>query len=175
MRFYVYELIDPRTGLVFYVGKGCRDRIDQHEVEARKGRQSRKCAQIRDIEASGFTVGKRRTAHFTCEQAAYDAEAELITFYGLANLTNVIPGGFGKATGHTLYDDRLVVRGYAQILNRTRGKPFKFLVLGIQVNLKPFLDGIDASIAKIVARRGLEWVNNIAGRYSVEFEALAHG
>ena len=38
MSYYVYELIDPRDDRVFYVGKGKKGRIDQHEAEARKRR-----------------------------------------------------------------------------------------------------------------------------------------
>ena len=33
-RFYVYELIDPRDGKVFYIGKGQGRRIYGHEAEA---------------------------------------------------------------------------------------------------------------------------------------------
>ena len=33
MSYYVYELIDPRDDRVFYVGKGKKGRIDQHEAE----------------------------------------------------------------------------------------------------------------------------------------------
>lgn len=31
MEYYVYQLIDPRNDLVFYVGKGCKNRMYEHE------------------------------------------------------------------------------------------------------------------------------------------------
>jgi hypothetical protein len=97
-RFYVYELIDPRDGLAFYVGKGQRDRLLAHEGEARKGVCSEKCLRIRDIWDAGLEVRREVVAHFRDEQAAYDYEAERVEFYGLDALTNIIPGGGSAAT-----------------------------------------------------------------------------
>jgi hypothetical protein len=34
MKYYVYELVDPRTSRVFYVGKGRGKRMHAHEREA---------------------------------------------------------------------------------------------------------------------------------------------
>lgn len=93
LEFYVYALIDPRTGLEFYVGKGKGNRIDHHEREARAGKHSVKCRIIREIEAAGLLVVKRRVAFLTDEQDAYDAETDLIRQIGLKNLSNVLPGG----------------------------------------------------------------------------------
>lgn len=86
--YYVYELIDPRTGAVFYVGKGKGKRIEAHEAEARKGVSSDKCDQIRDIWAGRQKVMKREVARFLDEEAAYDHEADRIAMY--TGLTNVI-------------------------------------------------------------------------------------
>ena len=36
--YYVYELIDPRDGAVFYVGKGQGNRVSQHVRDAISGR-----------------------------------------------------------------------------------------------------------------------------------------
>lgn len=94
-RWYVYELVDPRSDAVFYVGKGTGARIDAHEAEAIKkpGVCSKKLNKIRDISAAGFAVGKRKVAFFWDEQAAYDHETDVIAEYGLHALTNVLPGG----------------------------------------------------------------------------------
>jgi len=94
-RWYVYELIDPRCGCVFYVGKGTGARIDAHEAEAVKkpGVCSKKLNKIRDITGAGLAIAKRKVAFFWDEQAAYDHETDLISEYGLATLTNVLPGG----------------------------------------------------------------------------------
>lgn len=92
-RWYVYELVDPRDQRIFYVGKGKENRIDSHEIEAAKGRISRKCIKIREIQQSGLQIIKRKIALFWDEDAAYECEEELIECYGLENLTNVLPGG----------------------------------------------------------------------------------
>jgi len=92
-KWYVYQLINPRTNLVFYVGKGSKNRIDQHEAEARKGVCSKKCRLIRDIESSGLSINKEKIAYFSDEQLAYDFETDLIDNHGLDNLTNVMLGG----------------------------------------------------------------------------------
>ncbi len=90
-KFYVYELIDPRDDSVFYVGKGCGDRIDQHEKETRNGVSSKKCNKIRRIINSGLAIGKRKVAYFRDEQDAYEFEDRLIREYGKDALTNVLP------------------------------------------------------------------------------------
>ena len=92
-RWYVYELIDGRSGEVFYVGKGCGARMHDHEKDAANGVRSRKAARICEILAAGSQVEKRQIAFFWDEQAAYDHETDHIEFFGLASLTNVLPGG----------------------------------------------------------------------------------
>lgn len=91
--WYVYELVNPITDIVFYVGKGSRDRIDAHEREAANGVCSDKCNHIRSIVDSGFKILKNKCAYFWDEQAAYDHETDRIMMYGLENLTNKIIGG----------------------------------------------------------------------------------
>ena len=34
--FYVYALVDPKTDEIFYVGKGCANRVFNHEKESLK-------------------------------------------------------------------------------------------------------------------------------------------
>ena len=92
-RWYVYELVDPRDGLPFYVGKGCGKRMEEHEADARRGVCSKKCNRIKDIWSDGLTIERRKVANFWDEQAAYDHETDRIDQYGLANLTNILPGG----------------------------------------------------------------------------------
>lgn len=168
--YYVYELIDPRDETVFYVGKGCRGRIDQHEQEARKGRQSRKCDVIRAIEACGLKITKSRVSFHADEQDAYDAEADLIEHYGLVNLTNVIPGGGAGRTGPTVYEDRQSVGGIAGIMNMTGGRPPILSVLGQTLDMAPIFKDYEKIIARIANQRGGEWVNAIAARRNVAFK-----
>lgn len=91
--WYVYELLDSRDNSVFYVGKGRGNRINDHEKEALKGVCSKKCNKINSIIKSGNSIIKNKVASFWCEQAAYDYETDLISFYGLKNLTNIMAGG----------------------------------------------------------------------------------
>jgi len=104
-KFYVYELVDPRNGLPFYVGKGCGRRMYGHELEAARGHRSRKSSRILDICAAGLSVHYRVVNVHLDEEAAYEAEAARIVELGLENLTNVVPGGRG---------------GYCALLNRAR-------------------------------------------------------
>jgi hypothetical protein len=92
-RWYVYELVDGRSGDVFYVGKGTGDRMHAHEKQAPKTPHSKKSARILSIQSSGSSVVKRQVACFWDEQAAYDFETDHIEWFGLQNLTNVLPGG----------------------------------------------------------------------------------
>jgi hypothetical protein len=91
--YYTYELIDPRDNKVFYVGKGKGNRMLAHEKEAKKGVVSPKCNKIREILKARKEVLKRQVAFFNEEQAAYDHETDMISAYGLKNLTNIMPGG----------------------------------------------------------------------------------
>lgn len=90
-RYYVYTLSDPRDGAVFYVGKGCGNRIDQHERDARKGRfaNAGKELRIREIWAAGCDVVKVKVIESLTEPAAYLEEARLISEIGIDNLTNI--------------------------------------------------------------------------------------
>lgn len=94
-RFFVYDLIDPRCGSIFYVGKGCGNRPSAHAVEAKAGKRSRKCQRIREILKEGCSVQIKVVARFDDENEAYSYEVERIAEIGLGNLTNVLPGGRG--------------------------------------------------------------------------------
>ncbi len=92
-RWYVYELVDGRDGSVFYVGKGCGNRMLAHENQAKSGVCSRKTSKIKEIWSCGSEILHRQVAFFWDEQAAYDHETDRIEAYGLANLTNILLGG----------------------------------------------------------------------------------
>ena len=171
MKFYVYELVDPRDESVFYVGKGKAGRIDQHEVEARKGRQSRKCERIREIEAAGFAIVKRKASRHADEAEAYDAEADLICQYGLDALTNVVPGGRGgRGRGLTIYEDRRLVVEATKLVRRIHGKNITTLnVLGREIDFSWVPEHIDRAIERVAKRRTWGWVNQIASRYKVTY------
>lgn len=96
LRFYVYELIDPRDGSIFYVGKGKAGRAWQHEADVRSGRPPknwRKHRRIEEILSAGVSVEVRIVAYYEDEAEAYSHEVELIA--SLSGLTNIAAGGRG--------------------------------------------------------------------------------
>lgn len=92
--YYVYELAYPESmgGLVFYVGKGRNDRMYKHDDEARRGIQSKKCDVIRQIQAQGELVVRRKVVENISHSSAINEERDLIAFYGWEKLTNRLPG-----------------------------------------------------------------------------------
>lgn len=104
LAYYVYALRDPRTGLVFYVGKGTGDRINAHLREAGKDPLSerQKIQTIRDIESAGLEVEllflrtgiTEEATAFAIEQAVIDAHAAS----GHA-LTNLVRGHHSSVHG----------------------------------------------------------------------------
>lgn len=92
--FYVYELRDPRSGRVFYVGKGTGLRLDHHTA----GSDDEKRQRIDEIERAGFTVSRIVIGRFETEAEAYAVESVLIKWvYGFMNLTNKVHGHGGDA------------------------------------------------------------------------------
>lgn len=100
--WYVYRLIDPRTGFTFYVGKGRGDRVFHHAkglLDEDDGDDaevpSLKKDTIRDILRSGLAVQYLIHRHgLEDEDVAYEVEAALIDAYpGLTNLA----GGHGSS------------------------------------------------------------------------------
>lgn len=95
--FYVYLLIDPRDGVVFYIGKGTANRCFAHLIEARKtsadivGDYS-KLARIREIEAAGEAVRIDILRHSLTEHEAFLLESAAIELLNLHDLTNRVAG-----------------------------------------------------------------------------------
>lgn len=99
--YYVYELIDPRNGRIFYVGKGKDNRVFDHMSDAQKlaneaeqvpadkrteDRVSLKVATIQAIHDEGLKVIPIIVRHGLDEKTAYTVEATLIDVTpGLAN------------------------------------------------------------------------------------------
>ena len=91
--FYVYLLIDPRTGLPFYVGKSARDRCFSHVAEARRTARDSlgdytKLATIREIEDAGVPIRIDLRRHGLDETTAFIVESAAIDLLGLAQLVN---------------------------------------------------------------------------------------
>lgn len=94
-KYYRYELVDPRTGKVFYVGKGTGDRMYQHEKAARALLKSGKMMLLKhkhkviiEIWDAGLTPIYQVTWRSDNEEEVYQAESARIRELGLEHLTN---------------------------------------------------------------------------------------
>lgn len=103
-RYYNYTLAYPDgymengidlSDVVFYVGKGTGNRINQHEDEASSGYQSEKCDVIRHIWSRGYQIKKTILYRTNDESEALEKEDVLLEFYASDLLTNVF--GIGGA------------------------------------------------------------------------------
>lgn len=118
IEYYIYYLIDPRTNIVFYVGKGCRNRMYNHVREVRmlieegkgpnESSNSHRFKVIRKILSLGLKVKYKKVYITYDEKEAYAKEKEEIDKIGLENLTNVYEGGEGVSSGehHPMYGRR---------------------------------------------------------------------
>jgi hypothetical protein len=108
--FYVYVLIDPRNGRIFYVGKGTGNRCFSHVVEARRTDADvvddyKKLDQIREIEAAGRQVRIDVLRHGLGEREAFLVESAAIDALGLTYLTNRAVGHDAVSRGRMSVDD----------------------------------------------------------------------
>ena len=86
---YVYLLRDPRSGAVFYVGKGKGNRIFDHLACAiADPSPSEKLDTIREIDSAGLQVEHYILRHGLSDAVAFDVEAAVIDFIGIRNLAN---------------------------------------------------------------------------------------
>lgn len=91
--YYVYLLIDPETNSVFYVGKGTGNRIFAHLNDAlTSSQESDKLNKIRSIKSKGLQVKHVILRHGLTEKEAFEVEASLIDYIGIADLTNIVHG-----------------------------------------------------------------------------------
>lgn len=95
--YYVYGLIDPRSKQIFYIGKGTKNRVFEHEKESLGSPDSEKLKlkTIADIKNTGLEVEKIIINSNLIEEEAFAAEASLINAFNYvsnAALTNIVAG-----------------------------------------------------------------------------------
>jgi len=93
--YYVYELVNPETMAVFYVGHGYNDRICHHElyIKSESGHYNPELANvIKAIKAKSLNVEYRIRCSGLSKIEALKYEEEWIEFYGLESLCNIRTG-----------------------------------------------------------------------------------
>ena len=94
LKAYVYLLIDPRDGEVFYVGKGNGSRVFAHALDALGDEESAsdKLDRIREIHAAGQKVEHQLLRFGLTDRTAFEVEAAAIQLLGMDELTNKVEG-----------------------------------------------------------------------------------
>ncbi len=94
LKAYVYLLIDPRDGEVFYVGKGNGSRVFAHALDALGDEEaaSDKLDRIREIHAAGHEVEHQLLRFGLTDRTAFEVEAAAIQLLGMDELTNKVQG-----------------------------------------------------------------------------------
>ena len=94
LKAYVYLLIDPRDGEVFYVGKGNGSRVFAHAQDALGDEEaaSNKLDRIREIHGAGQQVEHQLLRFGLTDRTAFEVEAATIQLLGMDELTNKVEG-----------------------------------------------------------------------------------
>ena len=89
--YYVYQLIDPRTGLPFYIGEGKGKRARSHLTFTSGCNNPHKDRVIRKIQALRLEVIVNLVKINLIKEESIRYESQLIEEIGLDNLTNICP------------------------------------------------------------------------------------
>jgi hypothetical protein len=116
-RFYVYALARPvkvkrhTEYRVFYVGKGTKHRVFDHENQARRGYKSHRHNIIRKVWREGGEIQRYILLTTDDEQEAFAYEREMIALHGRENLANCTDGE--GATGYISTKEELARKSQA--------------------------------------------------------------
>ncbi|CAI3304302.1 LEM-3-like GIY-YIG domain-containing protein [Enterococcus cecorum] len=131
--FYVYALIDSRSNAIFYIGKGTKNRVFEHEKESLTSPDSEKLKLqiISEIHAAGLEVKKIIFNSNLTEDQAFAAEASLINAFNYVNdikLTNIVSGHHSS--------EELTVEEFKQINGATEltKQDIKHHIMVIKIN-----------------------------------------
>lgn len=126
--YYVYRLIDPRSGETFYSGKGTGNRVFAHvrgELGTKEDVLTDKLQRIRDIRHAGFEVIHVIHRHGLDQVTALEVEAALIDAYPEAS----------NQIGGRASDDRGLMHA-KQIIERYEAKEVVFRHRAILINVR---------------------------------------
>jgi len=131
---YVYLLIDPRNtnrnGGVFYVGKGCRERVlSQLKDKDFEKKEDKKNERINEIRKLGKEPRVDILRHGMTSDEAFEVESATIDFIGKENLTNQI-------LGHDSADRGRMSLKELEIKYKAKKAEFKDDLLLININKK---------------------------------------
>ena len=140
--YYVYGLIDPRTKQIFYIGKGAKNRVFEHEKESLVSPDSEKLKTIADIKDARLEVEKIIINSNLTEEEAFAAEASLINAFNYvsdAGLTNIVAGHHSA--------EALLVDEYARINGaiELEEKDIRHRILVIKIN-RLYKRGMDEKV-----------------------------
>lgn len=169
MRFYVYDLIDPRTNQTFYVGKGQKNRVKQHLYDAEHGKKGIRLDRIREILKEGYSLKYEIVYWFEFEIDALEFEIERIKSFPPFQLVN-IDHEIGKANSvdfnirKSILADKKRAYKLAELWWKTDGFtwfPFRFYlgneIIKMQTGSCQVFQFMNMQL-ELVKRRGSEFV-----------------
>ncbi len=171
-KYYVYELIDPESVKVFYVGKGSGARINSHERDARHGIPGPRFDYIRTLWAKNLEPKKKIVERFSIEKDAFRAERTLIAHYGLDNLTNIGSGQSDNPMNKEWKTDRDMFRALFKICVKSNGFNVPQTMVYCRQRFRmphEFIDSCRKEFIRIIELRGVDWAAAVTGaKFSIQ-------